>query len=95
LIQKEKSVENQNKFKTKLCKHFSNKGYCPLKDFCQFAHGNTELRNAADPLPENIGDALGAVHSNYKTMSCRNFFEKGECIFGDKCSFYHDVKDRR
>lgn len=46
-------------------------------------------------MPENIGDALGAVHSNYKTMSCRNYFEKGECIFGDKCSFYHDVKDRR
>jgi len=54
-----------------------------------------ELRAPSDPLPENSGEALGAIHSNYKTMKCRNWFEKGECIFGDKCSFYHDVKDRR
>ena len=46
-------------------------------------------------MPETACDALGAIHSNYKTQSCKNWFEKGECQFGDKCSFYHDLKDRR
>ena len=88
-------MENISKFKTKLCRHFDNNGTCPLKAFCQFAHGIWELRNPGDPLPERLNNALGAVHSNYKTMPCRNWFQKKVCEFGAKCSFYHDIKDKR
>ena len=38
---------------------------------------------------------LGAVHSNYKTIPCKNWTETGECKFGEGCSFYHDKKERR
>ena len=48
------------------------------------------------PLPKNFGKtALGAVHSNYKTEPCKNFFSEGECKFGEGCSFYHTEEERR
>lgn len=79
-----------------MCKHFMDEGNCPLVQFCQFAHGPTELRQPNDPLPKNFGKtALGAVHSNYKTQPCKNFINHGECKFGDGCSFYHTQKEQR
>ena len=38
---------------------------------------------------------MGAVHSNYKTMACKQWTETGECKFGDGCSFYHGEEERR
>ena len=48
-------------------------------------------------MPKNFGKtALGAVHSNYKTIPCKYWEETGACKFGDSCSFYHgDVEKRR
>jgi len=86
----------KQKFKTQMCKHFLDTGKCPLMQFCQFAHGPSELRQPNDPLPKNFGKtALGAVHSNYKTEPCKNFFSEGECKFGEGCSFYHTEEERR
>jgi len=86
----------RQKYKTQMCKHFLKDGCCPLKQYCQFAHGPEELRQSNDPLPEHFGKhALGAIHSNYKTMPCKNFLETGECKFGEGCSFYHNDKERR
>lgn len=69
---------------------------CPLDKYCQFAHGPTELRQANDPLPKNFGKtALGAVHSNYKTIPCKYWEDNGACKFGDACSFYHDKAEMR
>lgn len=31
-------------FKTKLCRHYKRKGFCPLGSNCKFAHGDHELR---------------------------------------------------
>lgn len=79
-----------------MCKHFLESNTCPLNQYCQFAHGPSELRQPNDPLPKNFGKtALGAVHSNYKTVPCRVFFSGGECKFGEGCSFYHSEADRR
>lgn len=76
-----------------MCKHFLENNICPLKQYCQFAHGPSELRQPNDPLPKNFGKtALGAVHSNYKTQKCKL---GAECKFGEGCSFYHDESDRR
>lgn len=86
----------KQKFKTQMCKHFLENNECPLHQYCQFAHGPSELRQPNDPLPKNFGKtALGAVHSNYKTEPCKNFFKDGECKFGDGCSFYHNVDEKR
>merc|ERR1719183_1320 len=73
-------------------------GTCSLEKFCQFAHGPSELRQANDPLPKNFGKtALGAVHSNYKTIPCKYWEESGghHCKFGDSCSFYHGDTEKR
>jgi hypothetical protein len=54
------------------------------------------LRQENEPLPQTFGKtALGAVHSNYKTQPCKNWFEKGECKFGEGCSFYHNDQEKR
>jgi len=79
-----------------MCKHYLENNECPLQQYCQFAHGPSELRQPNDPLPKNFGKtALGAVHSNYKTEPCKNFFKDGECKFGDGCSFYHNEEEKR
>jgi len=49
-------------------------------------------------LPKNFGKtALGAVHSNYKTIPCKYWAEltPGCCKFGDSCSFFHDTEEKR
>ena len=38
----------KQKYKTQLCRHFTETGACPLDKYCQFAHGPTELRQAND-----------------------------------------------
>ena len=38
----------KQKYKTQLCKHYIENEKCPLEKFCQFAHGNTELRQPND-----------------------------------------------
>ena len=38
----------KQKFKTQMCKHFLESGQCPLKQYCQFAHGPSELRQPND-----------------------------------------------
>jgi len=93
----------KQKYKTQLCRHFTENGSCPLAQYCQFAHGPEELRQANDPLPKNFGKtALGAVHSNYKTIPCKYWIDAGKpedfhlvCKFGDSCSFYHNEAERR
>jgi hypothetical protein len=47
-------------------------------------------------LPKNFGKtALGAVHSNYKTIPCKYWMECGACKFADSCSFYHGDAEKR
>jgi hypothetical protein len=38
----------KQKYKTQMCKHFLQTGTCPLQQYCQFAHGPTELRQSND-----------------------------------------------
>jgi hypothetical protein len=44
----------KQKFKTQMCKHYLNKGDCPLKQYCQFAHGPQELRQPNDVSFQNL-----------------------------------------
>ena len=42
------------RFKTQKCRHFENKGYCQWNENCQYAHGDAELRDINDPIPDHL-----------------------------------------
>ncbi len=80
----------RQKYKTRLCRHFIQTGECPLTQYCYFAHGNEELRMPSDPLPTNVAQkALGAIHSNYKTIPCKRM------LFGDVGSSLVNLGDHQ
>ena len=57
-------------YKTSLCWHFTNKGHCSLYEKCSFAHGQHELRQKVDPLPQTIPHEIQLI-SIYKTQLCK------------------------
>ena len=65
------------KYKTELCKTFSETKQCPYGKKCRFAHGKEEL------LSKNKGN-------NYKKKECKSFSELGYCLYGSRCSFKHN-----
>lgn len=48
---------NPNKYKTAKCRHFENNGACMMGDKCNFAHGDSELREPVQghSQPQNQG----------------------------------------
>jgi butyrate response factor len=66
------------KIKHSLCRNFTEQGFCPYGNRCQFAHGPSELRNNT---PSN--------HS-YKTRPCLAFSHEGYCLYGQRCNFIHE-----
>jgi len=67
---------NRDKFKTEMCRNFSQTGICRYGDKCQFAHGLQDLRARRLPL-------------QYKTRICRTYSQSGHCPYGNKCRFIH------
>eukprot|EP00457_Paulinella_chromatophora_P004858 gb/GEZN01004871.1/.p1 GENE.gb/GEZN01004871.1/~~gb/GEZN01004871.1/.p1 ORF type:complete len:528 (-),score=30.90 gb/GEZN01004871.1/:305-1834(-) len=74
------SQQHDEKYKTELCKKFSEFGWCRYAQKCQFAHKEEELRS----LPK---------HRKYKTEMCKNLMAKGHCPYGARCRFLHDDDD--
>ncbi|KAM4689883.1 mRNA decay activator protein ZFP36-like [Rhinophrynus dorsalis] len=64
------------RYKTELCRTYSETGTCKYGAKCQFAHGKTELRE-----PNR--------HPKYKTELCHKFYLHGECPYGSRCNFIH------
>ncbi|KRX06727.1 hypothetical protein PPERSA_09129 [Pseudocohnilembus persalinus] len=86
---------SQGRYKTQICRHFNN-GNCQLGASCHFAHGTQELRQANDPLPENI-PSLQIPKMNYnnqKTVRCK-YFDGGLCRNQQNCTFAHGEQERR
>eukprot|EP00825_Cyclidium_porcatum_P048580 TRINITY_DN8197_c0_g1_i1.p2 TRINITY_DN8197_c0_g1~~TRINITY_DN8197_c0_g1_i1.p2 ORF type:complete len:257 (-),score=27.16 TRINITY_DN8197_c0_g1_i1:174-944(-) len=82
----------RDRYKTTLCRHFQN-GNCTLGDKCYFAHGQQELRNANDPLPQNIPQLNTKVTvNNYRTTLCK-YHEQGFCKNGANCNFAHGIQE--
>ena len=77
--QLEGKIQNDQNYKTELCKKFMSTGFCPYGNKCRFAHGKNEL----------ITKIQGA---NYKTDKCKSFYEKGYCPYGSRCKFQHDER---
>ena len=55
---------NYSRYKTELCRQFTENGECKYSDKCQFAHGLNELKDVSR-------------HPKYKTDLCKTFHSKG------------------
>ncbi|XP_075393120.1 mRNA decay activator protein ZFP36 [Tenrec ecaudatus] len=71
---------NSSRYKTELCRTFSESGRCRYGAKCQFAHGQSELRQANR-------------HPKYKTELCHKFYIQGRCPYGSRCHFIHNPKE--
>jgi hypothetical protein len=72
----EDELAHQNRYKTELCKSFTETGICRYGAKCQFAHGKEEIR----PILR---------HPKYKTEICKTFHTTGTCPYGIRCRFIH------
>ncbi|CAF2498659.1 unnamed protein product [Rotaria sp. Silwood2] len=70
------------RYKTELCRPFTETGKCKYGDKCQFSHGIKELR-------------ILMRHPKYKTEYCRTFHTTGYCPYGPRCHFIHDIHEAR
>uniref|UniRef100_A0A8C5KAI6 mRNA decay activator protein ZFP36 n=1 Tax=Jaculus jaculus TaxID=51337 RepID=A0A8C5KAI6_JACJA len=68
------------RYKTELCRTFSESGRCRYGAKCQFAHGLGELRQANR-------------HPKYKTELCHKFYLQGRCPYGSRCHFIHNPNE--
>lgn len=73
----ESELVQQSRYKTELCRSWSETGSCRYGGKCQFAHGEGELR----PILR---------HPKYKTELCRSWSETGQCPYGNRCRFIHN-----
>jgi len=76
------SKVNTSRYKTELCRPFSEHGTCKYGEKCQFAHGMAELRTVAR-------------HPKYKTDLCRTYHSVGFCPYGPRCHFVHNLDEAR
>jgi len=65
------------KFKTELCKTFTDTAFCAYGNKCRFAHGKDELFNRS------------ANHPKYRKSDCLTFHSNGYCNYGARCHFRH------
>ncbi|XP_030634565.1 mRNA decay activator protein ZFP36 [Chanos chanos] len=69
-----------SRYKTELCRTYTERGTCKYGAKCQFAHGQEELRDLNR-------------HPKYKTEPCRTFHSIGFCPYGIRCHFVHNNED--
>jgi hypothetical protein len=69
--------KNDPKYKTELCKSFSETNFCVYGNKCRFAHGRNEL--FGKPIDQN----------KYKVKECNSFKDIGYCMYGSRCNFKH------
>jgi len=74
------SKVNTSRYKTELCRPFSEHGTCKYGEKCQFAHGGPELRSVTR-------------HPKYKTDLCRTYHSVGFCPYGPRCHFVHNLDE--
>lgn len=74
------SSSSSSRYKTELCRSFTENGLCKYGGKCQFAHGPDELRDLNR-------------HPKYKTELCRTFHTIGFCPYGIRCHFVHNSEE--
>ncbi|XP_026197981.1 mRNA decay activator protein ZFP36 isoform X2 [Anabas testudineus] len=73
---------SSSRYKTELCRSFTENGLCKYGGKCQFAHGPDELRDLNR-------------HPKYKTELCRTFHTIGFCPYGIRCHFVHNGEEEK
>ncbi|XP_067317173.1 mRNA decay activator protein ZFP36-like [Anolis sagrei] len=73
-------LSSSSRYKTELCRTFSETGKCKYGAKCQFAHGSAELRSVSR-------------HPKYKTELCHKFYLHGACPYGARCHFIHSPEE--
>ncbi|KAM9318993.1 mRNA decay activator protein ZFP36L1 [Pholidichthys leucotaenia] len=73
---------SSSRYKTELCRSFTENGLCKYGGKCQFAHGPEELRDLNR-------------HPKYKTEPCRTFHTIGFCPYGIRCHFIHNSEEEK
>ncbi|XP_029373522.1 mRNA decay activator protein ZFP36L1 [Echeneis naucrates] len=73
---------SSSRYKTELCRSFTENGLCKYGGKCQFAHGPEELRDLNR-------------HPKYKTEPCRTFHTIGFCPYGIRCHFVHNNEEEK
>lgn len=76
--EQDRDYSSKSKLKSSLCRNFTEKGFCPYGNKCQFAHGPEELK------------INNQANTSYKTKRCHAFLKKGYCQFGYRCNFVHE-----
>jgi hypothetical protein len=73
----ENEKKNDPKYKTELCKSFTETNFCVYGNKCRFAHGRGEL--FGKPIDQ----------TKYKVKECNSFKDNGYCMYGSRCNFKH------
>lgn len=71
-----------NRYKTELCRPFTEEGECKYANKCQYAHGTHELR----PIFR---------HLKHKTKLCHKYHTTGFCNYGSRCTYIHREDDSK
>lgn len=81
LQSKRKMMTDDTKYKTEMCKKWSETGQCPYGRKCKFAHGRHELN-----------EKLLVNRSAYKSKKCAPFHTHLICPYGIRCMFAHEQR---
>lgn len=69
-----------DRYKTELCRPFTEEGQCKYGSKCQYAHGTHELRPTFR-------------HMKHKTKLCHKYHTTGFCNYGSRCTYIHNEED--
>lgn len=78
---KKKTVTDDTKYKTEMCKNWIELGKCNYGKKCKFAHGKHELVEKHVPN-----------RNRYKSKKCNSFFTTMFCPYGVRCMFAHEQR---
>lgn len=71
---------NDPKYKTELCKSWTESEFCAYGNKCRFAHGRQELFDKVINCKK------------YKQKECMSFFRNKYCGYGSRCHFRHEER---
>jgi hypothetical protein len=75
-----KEFQHDPKFKTEMCKSWSETGFCAYGNKCRFAHGKQEMFDKV------------IACKKYKQKECLSFFKNKYCCYGSRCHFKHEER---
>lgn len=58
---------------------------------CKFAHAPNELRYVPQEEKLRFGLITWQTYLSHRTQPCQNLISIGECPYGNKCCFRHDL----